>query len=138
MDQKGLTPSELADTIGVQRSNITHVLHGRNKPSFQFIAKLLESFPEIDAKWLIMGEGNMVNIPESQTKIHFHEKEPLKTEPIPIENPQPSVKTENAPVRPKTTRDDGVATGLSPNNKEIERIVVFYTDQTFKQYTPSN
>ncbi|WP_423127654.1 helix-turn-helix domain-containing protein [Gaoshiqia sp. Z1-71] len=138
IDQKGLTPSELADTIGVQRSNITHVLHGRNKPSFQFIAKLLESFPEIDAKWLIMGEGNMLNKPESQTKIHFQGEETPKKEPVPVENPQPSVKTESAPVKAKLNRDDLPVSGFSPNNKEIERIVVFYTDQTFKQYMPSN
>ena len=60
MDHKGITSSELADSIGVQRSNVTHVLHGRNKPSFQFISKMLEKYPEINAKWLIMGDGDML------------------------------------------------------------------------------
>ena len=60
MDYKGISPSELADAIGVQRSNVTHVLKARNKPSFQFIEKLLQIYPEINAKWLLLGEGNMV------------------------------------------------------------------------------
>ncbi|MDO8928864.1 MAG: helix-turn-helix transcriptional regulator, partial [Bacteroidota bacterium] len=60
MEYKGISPSELADAIGVQRSNVTHVLKARNKPSFQFIEKLLQIYPEINAKWLLLGEGIMI------------------------------------------------------------------------------
>ena len=60
MEYKGITPSELADTIGVQRSNVTHVLKSRNKPSFQFIEKMLQVYPDLNAKWLLLGTGPMV------------------------------------------------------------------------------
>ena len=60
MDYKGLSPSELADSIGVQRSNVTHVLKNRNKPSFQFIEKMLQVYPELNAKWLLLGVGTML------------------------------------------------------------------------------
>ena len=71
MEYKGLSPSELADTIGVQRSNVTHVLHGRNNPSFPFISKLIETYPEINAKWLIIGEGDMLVAVITSYSIHY-------------------------------------------------------------------
>jgi len=60
MEYKQISASELADNIGVQRSNVTHVLKARNKPSFQFIEKLLQIYPELNAKWLLLGTGPMV------------------------------------------------------------------------------
>ena len=59
MDSEGLKPSELADTIGVNRSTISHILSGRNKPSIDFLEKLLNTFPNINANWLISGIGYM-------------------------------------------------------------------------------
>ena len=57
--KEGLKSSELADIIGVNRSTISHILSGRNKPSIDFLQKLLFSFPNINANWLITGDGNM-------------------------------------------------------------------------------
>ena len=70
MDYKGITSSELADSIGVQRSNVTHVLKARNKPSFQFIEKMLQIYPDLNAKWLLLGTGSMVDVP-SKTRTLF-------------------------------------------------------------------
>ena len=50
-----LTSSEFADTIGVKRSNLSHVLSGRNKPGLEFLAKIIESFPNVNASWLLTG-----------------------------------------------------------------------------------
>jgi transcriptional regulator with XRE-family HTH domain len=52
-----LSSAQFADIIGVQRSSISHIMSGRNKPSFDFIHKILLKFPEIDADWLITGRG---------------------------------------------------------------------------------
>jgi len=50
-----LTSSEFADKIGVKRSNLSHVLSGRNKPGLEFLSKIIESFPNVNASWLITG-----------------------------------------------------------------------------------
>ena len=55
-----LSSSEFADEIGVQRSNISHVLSGRNKPSLDFLMKIKDRFPEIQWEWLIEGKGPMI------------------------------------------------------------------------------
>ena len=59
MREEGLKSSELADIIGVNRSTISHILSGRNKPSIDFLYKLLFNYPNINANWLITGNGNM-------------------------------------------------------------------------------
>lgn len=51
-----LTPSSFADKIGVQRSNVSHVLSGRSKPGLDFLEKILTGFPRVNAHWLITGE----------------------------------------------------------------------------------
>jgi len=141
MDFKGLSPSELADAIGVQRSNITHVLHGRNNPSFQFITKMLEKFPEINAKWLLTGEGEMVagegKPVESQSDLFTRMVPPVNTEPeepVKAEN-QPPVKTE--PTTGVHPMPEILQSVHREDPRKIESIVIFYTDQTFKQYTLS-
>lgn len=81
-----LTPSEFADEVDVQRSSISHITSGRNKPSLEFIIKIKSRFPEILWDWLVTGEGEMLksNLPEEK-----------KEEPVPAEN--------NEPNKPKPT-----------------------------------
>lgn len=59
MGIKGLKSSALADSIGVNRATISHILSGRNKPSIDFLEKLLNAYPNINANWLITGIGYM-------------------------------------------------------------------------------
>jgi transcriptional regulator with XRE-family HTH domain len=51
-----LTPSAFADKLGVQRSNVSHVISGRNKPSLDFLEKIILNFPRVNAHWLLTGE----------------------------------------------------------------------------------
>ena len=59
MDFEGLKSSELADNINVNRATISHILSGRNKPSINFLQKLLNVYPNLNANWLITGIGYM-------------------------------------------------------------------------------
>ena len=52
-----LTASAFAEAIDVQRSGISHILSGRNKPSLDFILKVVRAFPEVDLYWLLNGKG---------------------------------------------------------------------------------
>ena len=59
LEEKDLTASQLAGIIGVQPSSMSHVLSGRNKPSLDFIQKILKSFPDINSDWLLFGKNQM-------------------------------------------------------------------------------
>jgi transcriptional regulator with XRE-family HTH domain len=143
MDYKGLSPSELADGINVQRSNITHVLHGRNNPGFQFITKMLEAFPDINAKWLLTGEGEMIikeEITNEKKQVNLFSQ--IVPPSVSIEHEEMSGSEKPRPVEKETARSAQPMTELlqsiSPDDhKKIESIVIFYTDQTFRQYTTS-
>lgn len=58
MEYYGENGSSFADKIGVQRSSISHILSGRNKPSLEFVLKVLNAFPEVDLYWLLNGKGS--------------------------------------------------------------------------------
>ena len=67
LEESGLTSSEFADEIEVQRSSISHITSGRNKPSLEFVTKIKSKFPDISWDWLINGEGEMKHILESSS-----------------------------------------------------------------------
>ena len=58
MDFHQLPASLFADKIGVQRSSISHILSGRNKPSLDFILKITSEFKDVDIHWLLKGKGS--------------------------------------------------------------------------------
>lgn len=64
----GLTASQLAENIGIQRSSISHILSGRNKPSLDLIMKLVGTYSDLNLYWLVMGTQPMLQL-ESQNKV---------------------------------------------------------------------
>ena len=60
-----LSASAFADTIGISRSGLTHLLTGRNQPSLDVARKILAKYPEISTEWLIMGMGEMLRPEEA-------------------------------------------------------------------------
>ncbi len=67
------TASAFADEIGVQRSSVSHVLSGRNKPSLEFIQKVLKAYPKVDANWLINGT-TQIDTKQSAGEFNFSEE----------------------------------------------------------------
>lgn len=77
LEYSGFTASEFADEIDVQRSSISHIISGRNKPSLEFIVKIKNRFPEISWDWIILGQGEMLQndsaLSTSESKINLEE-----------------------------------------------------------------
>lgn len=135
INSEGLTSSKFADTIGVQRSSISHILSGRNNPSLDFIQKIMASFPRINVDWLVSGNGEMYKTPHSASLF----KDPPIIEEQTQEhqsNQPPRLKKE---VSAKITYDSEPVLEMNSfvPGKQIEKVVVFYTDKTFKEYNPS-
>ena len=85
IEYSNLSPSEFADEIDVQRSSISHITSGRNKPSLEFIIKIKSRFPEILWDWLVTGEGEMLKseLPAASSAIEEKEQDE-KGKPIPL------------------------------------------------------
>lgn len=84
IEYSAFTPSEFADEIDVQRSSISHITSGRNKPSLEFIIKIKSRFPEILWDWLITGEGEMLKTELPETAEETKEKTDEQPRPTPL------------------------------------------------------
>lgn len=139
LDYYSINASAFADKIGVQRSSLSHLLSGRNKPSLDFILKILDVYPEVDLYWILNGKGNF---PKTNSK-------PAELEPTTTINPIPSVATSKPEVKDdlfsmKNTEETTTASPKHSNEilknlfeEDIEKIVFFYRDGTFKTFNPN-
>ena len=118
IDHYGLTVSAFADAIGVQRSSISHLLNGRNKPSLDFVMKLIATYPEVNLYWLLKGEGDFHQSANDVPVVLDKDKETLI-----------SKESKQAPLPPAERNE----TGQNPI-----KIVVFYPDGTFQSFNPKN
>jgi len=156
-----LTPAEFAEEIGVQRSSISHIISGRNKPSLDFITKIKSKFPLFEWDWLINGEGEMlINKEENLFPINVSEPEEKKIAKKSIPDlfslisdeqfgqPKANEKIENnnsresdisVPVSTKNKIEDSQRLDITErkqvnSSKKIRRIVFFYDDGTFETF----
>jgi transcriptional regulator with XRE-family HTH domain len=123
LEEQQLSSSAFADTIGVQRSSISHVLSGRNKPSLEFILKTVQAFPSYSTEWLLFGK-------ESETPVSF---------PSPIDKGQPT-EVQGITFTDKPTPEQS-PTAPMPTPKSqagIDKIVLLYKDGRFSEYIPKN
>lgn len=152
-----LTAVALAENIGVQPSSVSHILSGRNKPSLDFVNKLLSRYPQIDSNWLLRGEGKMIKSDKVQSsganlslfpkdeesELEFEKSDSdkfLMEFDSNVENKKPIEKNEppvvNVRVKKKVKSD--VPSSASASEREIKRIVIFYSDNSFEEFLPKN
>ncbi|KXB08705.1 hypothetical protein AKJ55_00525 [candidate division MSBL1 archaeon SCGC-AAA382M17] len=124
-----LTSTKLADEIGVQRSSISHILSGRNKPSYDFIYKFLQYHKDINPKWLILGEGSMYT-KEKQTSMSFEQQQEKST--------LREAATKNEQTSEYRKSDSRELKSKSDESSYIAKIVIFYSDNHFEEYTPKD
>lgn len=79
MDYKQMTPAQFAESLGINRSNLTHIFTGRNLPSLEFVRKILTTFPDISTEWLIMNVGNMITSSNDDLDLMNSETTLIKT-----------------------------------------------------------
>ena len=116
-EREGISASIFADKIGVQRSAISHILSGRNKPGFDLLQKIIAKFPTINTEWLITGLGDPYKQPVKQIQTTLFDPPTVQKQSVEVT----SVNT--MPSQPE-------------GNRTIERIVIFYSDKTFETYNP--
>lgn len=115
---ENLSQAQFSDVLGIQRSGLTHIISGRNKPGFDFIEKMLRSYPALNAEWLITGRGKMYK--ESKDDLFAPVEPPMEP---PVEESPSILETDNYEQLPKVT-------------KQVEKIIVYYTDHTYEAFGP--
>jgi transcriptional regulator with XRE-family HTH domain len=151
MRHYNLQAKDLADLCGVQRTAITHILNGRNRPSVGFLSQLSDAFPELNTRWLLHGRGHIFTNVTDQDSDRTHTADDLPTKPSthgldkPVHASVASVpKQQHAVVTSVTDSHFNLqvesktetSTTEQSTEKSIREIIIFYKDGTFKAYRP--
>lgn len=115
-----LSAAAFADAINVGRSSISHILSGRNKPSLDFVLKIVQTYPEVELYWLLNGTGKFPGNSKN-------DGEPLKETILapPRVEISPEVKQINSVQKNPSSASGG---------KSIQKIVIFYMDGSFEAF----
>lgn len=158
LEHYNLTPSRFADYLEVPRSTISHILSERNKPSLEFIQKVIDKYPDLSISWLVKGEGSMIGGKKHEKPIpdieNIGTKKPpsFQNELFPPENETESIrdKEEKKYSNPEQVNEkekellvpekEGDIRSFHKKSapKKIARIITIYHDNTFDEYFPSN
>lgn len=140
LDYYNLSASVFADKLGVQRSGLSHLLSGRNKPSLDFVMKITESFPDVDLYWLLDGRGTFPKTDNPGGSIIPPSLPPPATKEKLVQDvPNLFSGTENVLSQDLQDQENNIDSDRYAGTggaSEIERIVVFYKNGTFKNYNP--
>jgi len=134
---KKLSSSQFADEIGVQRSSVSHVMSGRNKPSLDFVTRILSAYADVNPDWLLSGMGNMYRDDDAPTgtgTLPFEDDGYTETEPE--KGPEAELPSKHELYR-QAKRKTG-STNVASGRKAIDKIVIFYSDDTFREFTPEH
>ena len=110
LDYYNISAAELSNQIKFNRSTISHLLSGRNKPSLDFVMRILQKYPEVELYWLLNGKGSFPSITKKSISA-------TRIEPILTSNKHLTNLTSN-----------------SITNTDVDQIVIFFKDGTFKSY----
>ncbi len=121
-----------AEEIGVQPSGVSHILSGRNKPSLDFVLKMLEKYKFLSTEWLLFGKGSMYKEQKIPTLFDdLYENTSGNASGWDHGNEETSSPSVNVPDAgsPQLTEP-----GASPSG--IKKIVWFYGNSTFEEFSP--
>lgn len=150
LDAENITQSQFADTVGVARASVSHILSGRNKPGFDFIESISIHYPELNLEWLVNGKGKMyktVPSPASQeTEGNGIYRNSLFPEARNAEGDIPDFSdktfdTGQSPTPISAARKPASQSMETDTKKEsapleertVSKIIVFFSDGTFQE-----
>ena len=117
-----LSAAAFASKIGVQRSAMSHILSGRNKPSLEFLMKVYEAFDEVALEWLIVGSSTPT--PQKSKSDLFN--------PVDVDKPQTPPVVYPTAGKIENQKQASIPLEESASPKEI---IYLYGDGSFERFT---
>ncbi|MHC1778731.1 MAG: helix-turn-helix domain-containing protein [Bacteroidales bacterium] len=146
LELEQLTPAKLADILGIQRSGLSHILSGRNKPGFDLIQKMLIKFPALNADWLITGRGKIYkeSNPSVENKVSptlfgnsDNIKEIDKSGVISVSADIKDNREGNDETEPLENEIKPEFSVVARKKAILKKVILIYSDNTFTEYTPA-
>ncbi len=138
LEHYSLTSSTFADSIDVQRSSISHLLSGRNKPSLDFIMKVVDNYNDVDLYWLLYGKGNFPKIIDTEPKKERVMPYDLKNKHDKDVMFSPTLFSEKSDQKSKRVKTQNFNLDIEEQkkitSKKLLKIILLYDDDTFEVY----
>lgn len=145
-----INASELAKSLGVDASAISHLRSGRNNPRYDFLVKILRTYPTINPDWLLLDSDQVLRdgaeIPKKVTTLPLPDDEEFESPDDGADDDEPTsdskmpsgVSADNSDASSSDNRraDVGEFPPLRLCGKRVERVIVLYADKSFESYTP--
>ena len=141
MKSEKLSSSRLAEILEIQPSSISHILSGRNKPSYDFLVKILRRFPTLNPDWLLLDAEQMyrsneeldrrINDTNTQSSQTTGSAEKMIVNSKSTLNPK-NENSQNSTNRP--IENIAAVANIATDGRTIERVIVLYTDKSFEAY----
>lgn len=129
---ENITQAQFADNINVVRASVSHVLSGRNNPSFDFIKAMMANYPRLNMEWLMFGKGKM-----------YKDKEiPADDLLFPLEEPETVMRIRDIPAEDLTTVSEHPSNEIDTSiditqsvNKQrsVSKIIILFNDGTYQE-----
>ena len=133
LKRENKTSAQFAEEIRVQPSGISHILSGRNKPSLDFVIKMLDKYTFLSTEWLMFGKGSMYKEPKMADL--FSEVDMLQSGKPKDISAEPKDKIQfQSPQR--TDIQEIIREKSYPDHSEAVKIVWFYADASFEEFFP--
>lgn len=127
---ENITQAQFADTINVVRASVSHVLAGRNNPSYEFIRSIMIKYPELNIEWLIFGKGKMYK--DSQPRVDL-----AQDMLFPISEDSASKIEDTHSEQPVTeiieveTSDKSIQTIV--NQRKVSKVIILFDDGSYQE-----
>ena len=139
---ENITQAQLADTLNVARAGVSHILAGRNKPSYDFISSLMLRFPRLNIEWLMFGKGKMYKDLETAPRkqepallfdeIELHEEDHVLTDQETVIH-DPVMTEKTFPVSTSEINNLGGITQPIVNQRNVKKILILFDDGTYQE-----
>ncbi|MEE9350311.1 MAG: helix-turn-helix transcriptional regulator [Flavobacteriaceae bacterium] len=132
-----LNATSFAEKIDVQRSSISHLLSGRNKPSLDFVLKVLKEFDEVDLYWLLNGKGVFPKSKEidiSSPTLFSETTDSIGIQDSTSENSRKTEKPKDITSKSKIKSLKSDSIKKQQADSDIEKVIIFYKNGSFKVY----
>jgi len=145
LKSEGLTASRLAEMLEIQPAGVSHLIAGRNKPSFDLLQKILRRFPDINPDWLLLDDEQMYRSDSGKThEISISTSEDLFSKKSSNDTASTNILNIRRDGEKMTAQEELICntanktSEIIPRNTsaQIDRIVIFYADGSFTDYNP--
>lgn len=133
--EKRHTATSLARLLEIQPSAISHILSGRNKPSFDLVVKILRLFPDVNPDWLLLDGSEMLRPSPSYDSLHSPAAPDFfAAQSDPLFDVDINSESTECETLPKNV-ESSIFASTQNRGKRVERVIIFYSDHSFESYS---